>query len=277
MQDIKERNFHTKDGISIFFRTAIPENVAASLILLHGYAEHSGRYLHAINYFAERNIAVFAPDERGHGRTARLLGDIESFKFVMEDIAIIHKQIKERYPTRPVFLYGHSMGGLLAVLYAEKSEKDLKGLILSGASMILPDNVSPFLIKVARFIAKIMPKLPVQQFEYSGCSRDPKVIDAIREDPLYYKGKTRARTGNEIIQGIKEALANLKNITIPILICHGGADPIINPDASKNIYKNVGSEDKELKIFDGLYHEIHNEPEKTEVLKYLGDWIEKRI
>jgi len=277
MQDIEERNFHTKDGTSVFYRMAIPENAAASLIILHGYAEHSGRYMHVIRYFVEKNIAVFAPDERGHGKTAKLLGDMEGFQEVMDDISMIHKQIKEKFPTRPIFLYGHSMGGLFAVLYAERHEKDLNGLILSGSLMILPENVSPLLIKIAGFIAAVMPKLPLQPFDYSGCSRDPKVIEALEKDPLYYKGKTRARTGNEIIKGIKEAITNLKNITLPVLICHGGADHLVNPDASKTIYENVNSGDKKLKIFTGLYHEIHNEPEKEEVLKYMGDWIDKRI
>ncbi len=277
MAEIEERYFHAKDGSSIFYRTAIPENAVACLILLHGYAEHSGRYLHVIDYFADRNIAVFAPDERGHGKTAKTLGYMESFDAVLEDIIMIHKQIKEKYPTRPIFLYGHSMGGLLALIYAEKKQSDLNGLILSGAALVLPDNIPPFLIKMAHFIAGVMPKLPVQEFDTSGVSRDPEIIRKIEADPLCYKGKTRAGTGDEIIQGIKRALANLSGITIPLLVCHGGSDPIINPDSSRNIYNTAGSEDKTLKIFENLYHEIHNEPEKAEVLNFIGDWIEKRI
>ncbi len=277
MAEISERYYHSKDGSSIFYRSAVPENPIASIIILHGYAEHSGRYLHVIDYFAERNLAVFAPDERGHGKTAKVLGDIESFRLVIEDIDLLVTQAEEKFATRPVFMLGHSMGALLALLYAEKFEERLKGLILSGPALILPDNVSPLLKKMAGFMAKIAPRLGVQPFDSSGISRDPEVVRKKDEDPLYYKGKTRARTGNEMLRGIESAIAGLKDISLPILILHGGADPIISPEASKIVYANVSSEDKTLKLFDGLYHEIMNEPEKEEVLEFIGNWIEKRV
>ncbi len=277
MVEISERYYHSKDGSSIFYRSAVPENPIASVIILHGYAEHSGRYLHVIDYLAGRNLAVFAPDERGHGKTAKTLGDIESFKLVLEDIDLLVTQADEKFPTRPIFMLGHSMGALLAVLYAERFEERLRGLILSGAALVLPDNVSPFLKKIAGFIARVAPRLQVQTFDSSGISRDPEVIRKKDEDPLYYKGKTMARTGDEMLKGIESAIAGLKSISLPILILHGGADPIISPEASKMVYENVSSEDKTLKLFEGLYHEIMNEPEKDEVLEFIGNWIEKRI
>ncbi len=277
MAEIEERYYHSKDGSKIFYRSAIPENPIASVVILHGYAEHSGRYLHVMEYFAGKDFAVFAPDERGHGRTAKTLGDIESFRLVLEDVDILVTQASEKFPTRPVFMLGHSMGGLLAVLYAEKYEDRLKGLVLSGAALVLPDNVSSFVKKMAGLLAKIAPRLQVQKFDSSGISRDPEVVRKKDEDPLYYKGKTMARTGNEMLRGIESAIAGLSSISVPILVLHGGADPIISPEASKMIYENVSSEDKTIKLFEGLYHEIMNEPEKDEVLDFISDWIEKHI
>ncbi len=277
MAEIEERYYHSKDGSKIFYRSAIPENPIASIVILHGYAEHSGRYLHVMEYFAGKDFAVFAPDERGHGRTAKTLGDIESFRLVLEDVDILVTQASEKFPTRPVFMLGHSMGGLLAVLYAEKYEDRLKGLVLSGAALVLPDNVSSFVKKMAGLLAKIAPRLQVQKFDSSGISRDPEVVRKKDEDPLYYKGKTMARTGNEMLRGIESAIAGLSSISVPILVLHGGADPIISPEASKMIYENVSSEDKTIKLFEGLYHEIMNEPEKDEVLDFISDWIEKHI
>ena len=277
MAVIEERYYHSKDGSKIFYRSSVPENPIASVIILHGYAEHSGRYLHVMEYFANRGFAVFAPDERGHGKTARTLGDVEDFRLVLEDVDMLVTQAGEKFPTRPVFMLGHSMGGLLAVLYSERYGNKLRGLILSGAALVLPDNVSSFLKKMASFLAKIAPKLQVQSFDSSGISRDPEVIRKKDSDPLYYKGKTMARTGNEILKGVESAIDRLKDITISLLILHGGADPIISPKASEMIFNAVSSEDKTLKIFDGLYHEIMNEPEKDQVLEFIGDWIEKRI
>ncbi len=277
MANIEERYFYGKDGSKIFFRSSVPENPIATVIILHGYAEHSGRYIHVMDYLTSRNFAVFAPDERGHGKTARVMGDLEGFDRIIDDTDILVKQAAEKYPTRGVFMLGHSMGGMIALLYTEKYQEKLKGLILSGPMLVLSEQPSGFLRLLSKVMGKLLPRLPVKSFDSSYVSRDNEVVKRKDEDPLYYKGKVMARAGYWFLKGIDEAIADLGRIEIPVLVMHGGGDRIIDPEASKIVYHNVSSEDKTLKIFDGLYHEIMNEPEKDEVLKMIGDWIEKRV
>ena len=266
-----------QDGARIFYRSLVPEKALSGLIILHAYAEHSGRYEEVMKFLSIRGRAVFIPDHRGHGREAKILGDIQKLDLVIEDIRALHQEALRRVPGVPFFILGQSMGGMLGLLYARRFQEELKGMVLCGALAKLPDYVSPFLVKISGIVSKLFPLLPLQEFDYTKLSRDPAVIRGLEEDPLYYKGKIRARTGFELLNGIRKAIDGLGDLKLPVLILHGGEDVNVEPEASEVIFEKISSSDKTKKIFAGLRHEIMNEPEKQEVLKVIGDWIQKRI
>jgi acylglycerol lipase len=267
-------------GLKIFYRYIIPPRPRAALLLLHGYAEHSGKYAWTMDRLAEAGFASFAPDQRGHGRSARSaarLADLESVERVMDDLARLRTLARERLPGIPWFLLGHSMGGMLALLFALCQPEGWKGLILAAPGVKLPPYISPFLARISAVLARLLPLLPVQDFDYTKSSRDPEVIRNFASDPLNYIGKMRARTGYEQIRGIREVNARLEQLKLPLLLIHGSGDLLIEPAASQLVYERAASTDKTLKSFPGLYHDIFNEPERQEVMDLILDWLRRHL
>jgi len=268
-------------GRKQFFRTWKPDNSEIKLkgviLIAHGYAEHSERYNYTAKYFTDKNYAVYAADHYGHGRSDGVKADVPDFRVFVEDLLSVLSKIKDLEKNIPVFLLGHSMGGAISTILASGAGDNLKGLILSGASIRIDGGVSDFTKSISKGIAFIFPYLPLVDFAVEGISRDPEVIEAYKNDPYNYNGKVRARMGREMLRSeelITEEL--LSKITVPTLILHGEKDPLVNPECSKIIYSNISSKDKEIKILDNLYHEILNEPEKDEVLSIIGNWLDAR-
>jgi acylglycerol lipase len=273
-----EGAFAGSDGRSLFYRSWVPIRAAGCLLVLHGY-EHSGRYEWVGEQLAGAGLAVFAPDHRGFGASARpgALADMDSLEKAIADIARLIAVARREVPDAPLFLLGHSIGGMLALLFAIRRPEGLKGLITSGAAVEIPEYVSPLLLRLSGLLSRLLPLLPAQPFDYTQVSRDPEVIRRIEEDPLYYKGKMRLRSGYQMLLGIREVLRRLGSLKLPILILHGGDDRTISARASQAVYSGVASEDKTLKIYPGLWHEILNEPEREQVLELVVDWLRRHL
>jgi alpha-beta hydrolase superfamily lysophospholipase len=268
------------DGLKIFYRYLVPPHPKAGVLLLHGYAEHSGRYGWVMDRLAEAGFAAFAPDHRGHGQSARSktrLADLESVERVMDDLARCRALARERLPGVPWFLLGHSMGGMLALLFALRHPEDWGGLVLSAPGVKLPPYISPLLVRLSAVLARLLPLLPAQDFDYTKISRDPEVIRNYGSDPLVYIGKMRARTGYEQLRGIREVNARLDQLKMPLLLLHGGGDLLIEPAASQMVYERAASPDKTLKLFPGLYHDIWSEPERQEVMDLTLEWLRRHL
>jgi acylglycerol lipase len=274
-----EGSYEGSDGRSLFYRFQVPPRPAGVVLLLHGYAEHSGRHEWVMARLAEAGLAVYAPDLRGHGRSARpgALADLDSLEAVIGDIAALIPVIRRTLPEPPLFLLGFSMGGMLALLFALRHPEGLAGVVTSGAAVEIPEYVSPLLLRLSGLMNRLMPLLPAQAFDFRQVSRDPEVIRAMEQDPLYYKGKIRARTGYQQLLGIREVISSLPSLRLPLLVLHGGEDRIIAPRTSEMIFNAAASPDKTLKTWPGLWHEILNEPEKQEVLAVLLDWLRRHL
>jgi len=274
-----EGTYEGSDGRSRFYRFRVPARPAGVVLLLHGYAEHSGRYGWVMERLGEAGFSVYAPDIRGFGASARpgALADLDSLESAVRDVASLAAVIQRVLPGAPLFLLGHSMGGMLAALYALRHPEGLAGLVTTGAAVEIPEFISPLLLRVSGLLNRLLPLLPAQPFEYRELSRDPQVIRALEEDPLYYKGKMRARTGYKQLLGIREVLSGLSNLRLPLLVLHGAEDRTISPKASEAFFRGASSQDKTLKIFPGLRHEILNEPEKEQVLAVILDWLRRRL
>jgi acylglycerol lipase len=276
---IREGSYEGRDGRSLFYRFQVPARPAGVVLLLHGYAEHSGRYEWVMERLPEAGLAGYAPDHRGFGRSARpgALADLESLEATIGDIASLAAIARRALQEAPLFLLGHSMGGMLALLFALRHPEGLAGVVTSGAAVEVPDYISPLLVRASRLLSRLMPLLPAQPFDYKASSRDPKVIQSMDEDPLFYKGKLRIRCGYQQLLGIREVSANLAHLRLPLLLLHGGEDRIIAPKTSEMIFNVAASLDKTLKIWPGLWHKLLEEPEKQEVMAMILDWLRRHL
>lgn len=248
----------------------------AGLVLVHGYAEHSGRYAHMADYFASLGYAVYALDHRGHGESAGRRGYFERFQFLVDDLDTFFGLVREREPERRIFLVGHSMGGLLAAAYTIQHPDKVHGLVLSSPWLRPTEGVSPLLQMLSGIIAALFPGMGVTRLAATAISRDPEIVARYDSDPLNYRGQVPARVGVEMLKTARRILRQTQTITCPVLIMHGTEDKLADPAGSRELYEAISSDDKTLKLWDGLYHEIFNEPEKEQVLAFMRDWLVER-
>lgn len=271
-------NFTGLANYNIFCQSWHPEGEPrAALLIVHGYAEHSGRYQQVAEHFAGLGYAIYAFDHHGHGRSDGIRADVVRLEDYLPDLKMFLDMVKEREPGRPVFLIGHSMGGAIATLFAARHGADFDGLLTSGAGVKLGGNVSPWLVRMSKIIASLAPRLPTVAMDVEAVSRDPKVVARYRSDPLNYLGKVRARMGVQLLRAGELIAAELQNISLPVLILHGTADRLADPTGSQMIYDRVSSADKTLHFYDGLYHEIFNEPEREQVFADVAVWLDAHV
>ena len=249
----------------------------AILLLVHGAGEHSGRYLHVAEFFVEQGLAVLALDHRGHGHSDGKPGHIDVFDDYLVDLAVFHNEVERRFPGVPIFLLGHSLGGLIACNYLLQQQDRFVGCILSGA--LIKSDLQPGWVQmgVIQLLALLAPRLGVMQLDASGVSRDAEEVKKYVEDPLVLHGKASARMVRELFAGMGALQAGAAGITLPMLMLHGDADVLTSPDGSRYLHQHISSTDKTLTIYPGLYHEILNEPERQDVLDQILSWCEARL
>lgn len=265
------------DGVRLFVAHWLPAERRALVVLVHGYGEHSGRYAHVIAALTAAGYGVYTIDHRGHGRSEGLRAYIDTLDRPVADLKQYITNIRAAHPGERLFLYGHSMGALIALGCALAHQEDIDGLITSGAPVLADANVPGWLLTVARGIAAVAPTLPLANLvPVERLSHDPAVIAAFRADPLTYKGKLRAGMGMAINDKAAWVRQRLPELRVPYLILHGAADVNVSPAGSTYAYEHAGSADKMLKLYEGLYHEIHNEPERGAVLADILNWLNER-
>ena len=245
-----------------------------TVLISHGYGEHSGRHIKFMEALSRAGWDSISFDHRGHGKSEGLRGLILRMKHMSRDIDTFVNRIRSEATGGPTLLYGHSAGAAAALRYAAEHEEKIDALVLSSVYLKNAEPVSPFLLASARILNMVAPTLPLKPFDPSGISRDPEVVEAYRSDPLVYSGSVRIRTGLELIGSYPLAIAAAPGITIPTLVLHGTADRIADPVAAKEMYDLLGSVNKELKLYDGFYHELHNEPEGEVVIDDIISWLE---
>lgn len=273
-----ETSFETHNGLTLFARRWTPsEKPRAVVLLVHGYAEHSGRYDHVAGTFARQGAAVYAYDQRGHGRSDGRQAYVDHFEQYLADLTLFRQQIPEPHSDLPVFLFGHSMGGLIALLYVLNLRPSFQGLVLNAPALEINPDLAPLLRPIAQGVGRLFPTLPTVRSPRNAISRDPSVVEAAQNDPLNYTGRTPARTGAELLRAGSEARSRLDELNMPFLVLHGTSDPLATPAWSERLHRRAGAEDKTLKLYRGLYHETFNEPERDQVLEDLGTWLGERI
>lgn len=254
------------------------KDVKAVLLVVHGLFEHSGRYNNLARSLVPRGIAVCSFDLRGHGKSEGLRGYVDRFRDFTDDLEAFRILVSQRYPGKPLFLFGHSVGGTIAVAYAADHQRDVAGCVLSAAVAKPGSSVTSVSIAVARILSAILPKVGVALIDASAISRDERVVAAYVSDPLVYRGRVRARLGAELINMIERSLPSRMAATeLPVLVLQGTEDRLSNTASCASIYESVKSKDKTIKNYDGFYHEILNEPGREQVLADIGIWLDHHI
>jgi acylglycerol lipase len=264
------------DGTRLHWQAWDPSGPArGAVVIVHGAAEHGGRYAYLSERLAAETYAVYALDHRGHGRSDGPRAMIGRLDRLVDDLGLFMARVgEERGGGRP-FLVGHSLGGAVALTYAIRNGNDIAGLAVSGPA-VATEAVPAALKAVTSILSAVAPRLPVFKIEDDAISRDLDVVRAYQRDPLNYPGKLPARTLGEIMRSMDAMPRRVSALRTPLLLLHGSEDRLCPPEGSRMVYELAGSTDKTLKIYDGLYHEIFNEPERAEVVGDLVAWIAER-
>ena len=273
----EERWFTTFDGLRLRAKSWSPaKGPSAVIVLVHGFTEHSGRYAHLAAHLCQRGHAVCAIDLRGHGGSQGDRAWVRSFDDYLADVEGFIGQVRQKYPGKPLFVLGHSMGGTVVVLLGIDRRLAATGAIVSGAELKMPPHLFPVLRRLAGLASRVCPRLRLVRLGMKRLSRDPQVVADFEADPLNFHGRFTVRIGAEILRAVRRITPRMEDVRVPLLILHASADAVADVEGSRELYARAGSADKGLKIYDGLYHDLFHEPEKDRVVADVVEWLEAR-
>lgn len=255
----------------LFGRTWEPDAPLRHLVLVHGYAEHSGRYEHVGRWFAERGAMVTGYDHVGHGRSSGPRCHVDDFDDFLDDLEIVVGRARAATPDVPLYVVGHSMGGLITCAWARERKPSVDGLLVSSPPFVPPPSVGAAKRIALRWLRRVAPRTSVpSDLDTEGLSRDPKVIEAYLADPFVHLGMTLSLAG-EMFDAMDRAASGGANVELPLLMMHGDADPICSPEASQAFARDVPG--CRYRLYRGLRHEIFNEPEQEGVFDAMQTWM----
>ncbi|MEM5405764.1 lysophospholipase [Paraburkholderia unamae] len=277
-----QATLRTRDGVDlplyVWRASATPR---AAIALIHGLAEHAGRYAALAARLNAAGIDVYAIDLRGHGLAPGRRTWIAHFDEYLDDAEALFAHASAQCATQgtPLFLMGHSMGGAIAALYAverlPQSRVRLAGLLLSSAALSPGRDVPAWKIAASRVISAVWPTFPAMKIDAALLARARDVVEANRADPLVHHGAIPARTGAQLLEAMKRIEAGRAQLRLPVLIWHGTADKLTEPEGSRAFAANVGSPDRTLTLYEGSYHETLNDLDRERVIGALIDWIDQ--
>ena len=268
-----EWTWYTADKTRLYAQSWQPDGTAVGVVgLVHGLGDHSSRYAHVAAALAEAGYITMTFDQRGHGKSQGARGDAPTYDEQMDDIKRLLAEAGERYPALPRFLYGHSMGGNLALNYALRRRPALQGVIATGPWLRAAFDPPAWRVRAGRFLHKVRPALlQPSGIDVTAVSRDAAVVQAYRDNPLIHD-KISLRMYFSCVNAGRWALERAAEFTLPLLLMHGGADRLTSAAASREFAATIKN-GCTYKEWDGLFHEIHNEPEQQQVFAYMIDWL----
>ena len=276
---IIESKRESNDGINFYSRTWEPDANAqakAVVALVHGHGEHIGRYENVARALTNAGYVLAGYDSRGHGKSTGPRGHMPSYDTLMDDIGAFISMLGEKHSGQPVFLYGHSQGGNQVINYALRRHPKIAGVIATGPWLKLAFEPHPIKVTLGRIMNNIFPSFTqASGLDTNGLSHDAEVVRLYDNDPLGHD-KISARLFVGMYEAGLWALDHATELALPLLLMHGGADPITSAEASRQFADKAGSH-VTLRIWDGLYHEIHNEFEQAEVFKFMIEWLDKHL
>lgn len=258
----EEGSFEGLSGLRLYRQHWLPTSPPRALLLVaHGYGEHSGRYANLVDHFVPRGYAIYALDHRGHGKSEGERVYVDSFFEYRTDLKTYFDIVRAEQPSPPTYLLGHSMGALIATIYASMHQDELDGLIISGGGISAKNAPTP---QPGRDLSETL-------------SRDPAVGEAYRNDPLVFHGTPPAARVGAMAELRQQLPGMAAKISLPIIIMAGEASPLGDGPRSRALYEAVSSQDKTLKLYPDLLHEIFNEPEHPQVMADLERWLDRQV
>jgi acylglycerol lipase len=271
-----EGSFQGVGGLKIFTRSWRPVGTPrAVVVIVHGFNSHSGQYAWVADQFVNHGLAVYALDLRGRGKSEGERFYVQKFEDYADDLATFVKMVKSQEPGLRVFLLGHSAGGVVSCLYTLDHQSELAGLICESFAHEIP--APDVALAVLKGVSHIAPHLHVLKLKNEDFSRDPKVVEAMNNDPLIANEVQPTQTVAEMVRADERLKREFSRITIPVLIVHGTHDKAAKPSGSQHFYDNASSSDKTLKLYEGHYHDLLNDVGKETVLADIQRWIDGHI
>lgn len=271
--------FEGHDKTILFYQSWRPLFCERVIVIVHGLGEHSGRYDNLVNYFSQQGFSVYGYDQRGHGRSKGQRGYLRSFIQLTGDLRSFLNLVSIHENQKPIYLFGHSLGGLVALRYMietqNKSGVVPAGVILSNPTLRIIIDIPRWKEVLSGFLSKYVPRLSLyNEIDYEYLSHDPAVSSLVKADPLCHQ-KITARFYHEILASIDWIKRNRDFVRIPILFLVGGKDQIIDPKGAEEFYHSVEFAQKELKMYPTFYHELINEIGKEGILSDMNEWLQR--
>lgn len=272
-----EEQLESSDKIRIFVRSWRPEAraVRGVVVLVHGFNSHSGYYQWAAEQLVARNLVVYALDLRGRGRSDGERFHVQSFADYISDVDSVVARSTSRDPGLPLFLLGHSAGGVVACIYALDHQSQLSGLICESFAHEVP--APDFALAVLKGLSHVVPHAHVVKLKNEDFSRDPSVVERMNQDPLIANEAQSTTTMAELVRADERLKKEFPFIRLPVLILHGTADKATKPAGSKRFYEMTGSTDKTLKLYEGHYHDLLNDLDKQSVMNDILTWLDAHV
>ncbi len=260
---------------SIFGQAWLPEQAARAIVVIsHGLGEHGGRYAGLASRLVDKGYAVYAIDHRGHGRSSGPRANIERFDYLVADLGAFVGRAKREHPDSSVVLLGHSMGGAVALACALKHQDVLRALVLSAPALAAGEALPAFKLWMVKLLSSLSPNTGALKLPPTAVSRDPAVVRSYETDPLVFHGAVPARTLAELLQAMQRLQQTAHELRIPVLVQHGTADSLVPLAAVYPVYERLGAaQSRSLQVYEGLYHEVYNEPERDRVIGELEAWL----
>ncbi|HXQ64289.1 MAG TPA: lysophospholipase [Steroidobacteraceae bacterium] len=264
-----------RKGRRLFQQEWLPDGeVRAAVVLAHGLAEHSGRYGELVARLTARQLAVYALDHRGHGRSTGARAYIESFDWLVDDLTQRIRAARTQHPGQRLFLIGHSLGGTAALLATLDHPELVDRLVLSAPAIGTDPDVPRGRLAIARLLSAVAPIVGVLRLPAAAISRDPFIVRNYESDPLVYRGLIPARTVVELLGAMQRAGQRAPELRAPTLVLHGTADALVPLRLTRPVYARLGAPDLTVKLYEGLFHELFNEPERDRVFADLEAWLD---
>jgi len=282
MTALPEKNgtLTSADGVKIFYRHYPAESERARMVIAHGLGEHSGRYGNVVERLLPKGISVWVPDHQGHGQSEGTRGHVLNFSQYLSDLRLsVELAGEDRPPGMNCFLLGHSMGGLIALHFAQQFPDIIDGVIASSPALGMAIEIPGAKKVLGSFMSTIWPAMTMSnELDATKISHDPQVVRAYESDPLVHD-RVSARFFTEFLAAMDTVHERASSLKVPTLLQVAADDHLVNARSSVQFFEKLDLEDKTLYVYDGRYHEIYNEDEnlRRQVLKDLEDWLEKHI
>lgn len=271
-----EHTFQNQDQLKLFYHEWVPDNgdIRAVVFIVHGHGEHSGRYRLVAESFTQAGFACYGIDHRGHGKSGGDRAYIPDLQLAVDDLRELFEQVQTQHTDKPLLIFGHSMGTLISLMYTLQYQQNIEALALTGTAITGEELQPGWLVSLGIIAAKFIPKVQLSPpTPATMLSTDPDIASQWQSDPLTLKSMWRIGTSVAMIQAGRNIREQVHNLTLPLLLMHGGADELVPVSGSLYLQEHAQSDDITLKIYDGLRHELVNEVGREAIIREITDWL----